>query len=58
MTCQQCKNPYTFNMNCRQCVIKHLRMIPKWQARSWLKAYQEKHGEAEMMKLIDEVKSE
>lgn len=56
MKCQQCQSPYTFNMECRQCIIKHIRMIPKAHAKLFLKAYRDQNGEQEMLKLIEEVK--
>ena len=58
MTCEVCHLPGTFNMNCRQCVIKHLRMVPKHHAKEYLRNYRTKHGEDAMLKLIAEVKSD
>lgn len=59
MKCEFCAKglKWTFNMNCRACQIKWLRMVGRAQAHQWLKGYRAEHGEAAMLELIAEVKS-
>jgi len=52
-------------MNCRACVIKHLRMVMPIEdtdahlaAREFLRRYRAIHGQEEMLALIAEVKSD
>lgn len=60
MTCNYCqtKSICLFNFNCRQCLVRWLRMAMREHAKSYLDQYRIRHGESAMLELIAEVKND
>lgn len=59
MECKHCAEAkHIFNFNNRCCLVRWLRRAYKPHAKSYLDQYRIRHGEAAMLKLIEEAKSE
>lgn len=54
MTCPHCSQDYTFNMSCLTCQAKHINLIPKPDAKKWLRKLRDAEGEAAMLAVIAE----
>ena len=54
MTCPHCeKNSVTtFHRDCQNCTARYLRLMPKLEAKDYLRKYGAKHGRQAMKDLI------